>query len=121
MVAHPDHSTVRHRHGIVTMTLRLRADVSIADTDNGMVLLDERVGRYWQLNPTGALVLRLLLGGATPHQVAQTLADHYPVSTERAAADIAVLLARLRTAGLVTDDDPSPRRTGDLPAGQRHP
>jgi hypothetical protein len=87
------------------MTLRLRADVSIADTDNGMVLLDERVGRYWQLNLTGALVFRLLLDGATPHQVTQTLADHYPVSTEQAAADIAVLLARLRTAGLVTDDE----------------
>jgi Coenzyme PQQ synthesis protein D (PqqD) len=85
------------------MTLRLRADVSTAETDDGMVLLDERVGRYWQLNLTGALVLRLLLDGCTPHQVAQTLADQYPVSAKQAAADIAVLLARLRAAGLLTD------------------
>jgi hypothetical protein len=85
------------------MTVRLRADVSTADTDDGLVLLDERAGRYWQLNPTGALVLRLLLDGATPHQVAQTLADRHPVSTERAAADVAALLERLHTAGLVTD------------------
>ncbi|HEV7451226.1 MAG TPA: hypothetical protein VGO16_07530 [Pseudonocardiaceae bacterium] len=32
------------------MTLQLRADVSTADTDDGLVLLDERAGRYWQLN-----------------------------------------------------------------------
>jgi hypothetical protein len=85
------------------MTLQLRADVSTAATDDGVVLLDERAGRYWQLNPTGALVLQLLLDGAAPQQVAQTLADRQPVSTEQAAADVAVLLERLRAAGLVTN------------------
>lgn len=85
------------------MTLQLRTDVSTTDTDDGAVLLDERAGRYWQLNTTGALVLRLLLGGAAPHQVAQTLADRHTVSTEQAAADVAALLRHLRIAGLVTD------------------
>ena len=83
------------------MTVQLRADVSTADTEDGLVLLDERAGRYWQLNPTGALVLRLLLDGVTPSQVAQTLADRHAVSTERAAADVASLLEHLHTAGLV--------------------
>jgi Coenzyme PQQ synthesis protein D (PqqD) len=83
------------------MTVQLRADVSTADTDDGLVLLDERAGRYWQLNPTGALVLRLLLEGVTPHQIAQTLADRHAVSTERAAADVAALLEHLHNAGLV--------------------
>ena len=88
------------------MTLQLRADVSTADTDDGVVLLDERAGRYWQLNPTGALVLRLLLDGTAPHEVAQTLADRHPVSTEQAAADVAALLERLHTAGLVDKGHP---------------
>ncbi|MGQ0716808.1 MAG: lasso peptide biosynthesis PqqD family chaperone [Pseudonocardiales bacterium] len=83
------------------MTVQLQTDVSTADTDDGVVLLDERAGRYWQLNPTGALVLRLLLDGVTPHEVAQTLADRHAVSTARAAADVTALLERLRTAGLV--------------------
>jgi hypothetical protein len=85
------------------MTLRLRTDVSTAETNDGMVLLDERVGRYWLLNLTGVLVLQLLLDGATPSQIAQILADQYPVSAEQAAVDITVLLACLRAAGLVTD------------------
>ncbi|MGH8900182.1 MAG: lasso peptide biosynthesis PqqD family chaperone [Egibacteraceae bacterium] len=83
------------------MTLRLRADVSTTDTDDGLVLLDERASRYWQLNPTGALVLRALLDGATVQEAAETLADQHTVTTERAAADIAALLEHLRAAGLV--------------------
>ncbi|MGH3815477.1 MAG: lasso peptide biosynthesis PqqD family chaperone [Pseudonocardiaceae bacterium] len=88
------------------MTLQLRADVSTADTDDGLVLLDERAGRYWQLNPTGALVLRLLLDGTSPQEVAQILADRHAVSTAQAAADVAALLARLHTAGLVDKGRP---------------
>lgn len=78
--------------------------MSTADTDDGMILLDERAGRYWQLNRTGALVLTLLRDGAAPQQVANTLADRHDLSTEQAAADVAALVERLRTAGLVTYD-----------------
>ncbi|MGH8887587.1 MAG: lasso peptide biosynthesis PqqD family chaperone [Egibacteraceae bacterium] len=85
------------------MTLRLRADVSTADTDDGLVLLDERAGRYWQLNSTGAFVLRTLLDGGTPQQTAELLADRHAVTTAQAAADVAALLEHLRAAGLVTD------------------
>ncbi|MGH8896647.1 MAG: lasso peptide biosynthesis PqqD family chaperone [Egibacteraceae bacterium] len=85
------------------MTLRLRADVSTADTDDGLVLLDERAGRYWQLNATGALVLRTLLDGSTPQQTAALLADRHAVTTEQAAADVTALLEHLLAAGLVTD------------------
>ena len=88
------------------MTMQLRADVSTVDTDDGLVLLDERAGRYWQLNRTGALVLRSLLDGAAPHQVAQTLVDRHPVSSEQAAADVAALLEHLHTAGLVARSRP---------------
>jgi asparagine synthase (glutamine-hydrolysing) len=106
MAAHPTPDRSHHRDRSATMTVRLRTDVSTTDTDEGLVLLDERAGRYWQLNPTGALVLRLLLHGATPQQVAQTLADRYAVSAEQAAADVAALLQRLHTAGLVNSARP---------------
>lgn len=85
------------------MTLRLRADVSVTDTDDGLVLLDERAGRYWQLNRTGALVLQTLLDGGTPEDAAEALATQHAVTAERAAADVAALLAHLRAAGLVTE------------------
>ena len=57
------------------MTLKLRNGVSTADTDYGTTLLDEDSGQYWNLNPTGALVLRTLLDGGTPAQAVQELTE----------------------------------------------
>lgn len=81
--------------------IRLRTDVACCPTEGGMVLLDERDGRYWQLNATGATVLQALLDGAAPEQVAERLAAARPVTPGRAAADVAALLEQLTRAGLV--------------------
>ncbi|WP_281250157.1 lasso peptide biosynthesis PqqD family chaperone [Streptomyces monashensis] len=82
---------------------RLRADVTACATGDGMVLLDERAGHYWQLNGTGTLVVTALLDGATPEQVAERLAATRPVTPERAAADVTALIAHLVKERLVTD------------------
>ncbi|MEU7558283.1 lasso peptide biosynthesis PqqD family chaperone [Streptomyces eurythermus] len=86
------------------MSLSLAAYVTAVDTDGGaMVLLDERTGKYRQLNPTGALVLRLLLRGATAEDAAAALAEHYPQAGGRAGEDVARLVEALRRAGLLRD------------------
>lgn len=82
---------------------RLHTDVSACATDDGMVLLDERGGRYWQLNGTGALVVQALLDGATPEQIAERLAATRPVSGERAASDVTALVGHLVRERLVSD------------------
>ncbi len=84
------------------MSPRLRADISVCDTDDTLVLLDERTGRYWQLNRTGALILHALLNGATPHQAATTLTDTHQVAPRQATADVDALLDQLTHATLVT-------------------
>jgi len=83
------------------MRLRLRPYVSVTDTAAGIVLLDERSGRYWQLNRSGSAVLRTLLAGGTPSFAAQHLSSSYGITTERAAADITALLDALRHARLM--------------------
>jgi hypothetical protein len=83
------------------MSLRFRADVATTDTEYGTVLLDERNGAYWQLNPTGALVVRRLLAGDTFEQAAAALAEEFEVSRERALADVNALVEQLRSARLV--------------------
>jgi hypothetical protein len=55
------------------MTMTLRPDISTTNTDDGMVLLDERTGRYFQLNPSGALILDALVNGAELQQAARLL------------------------------------------------
>ena len=83
------------------MTLKLRDGVSTADTDYGIALLDEDSGEYWNLNPTGALVLRTLLEGGTSTDAAQALAETYDVDADTASRDVQDLLSGLRSAGLV--------------------
>lgn len=82
--------------------MRLRDDISVADTDYGQVLLDERTGRYWQLNPTGVVVVRALLDGADENAAVTALTATYKVEEAQARQDVSALVAGLRSAGLVT-------------------
>ncbi|QDQ09752.1 lasso peptide biosynthesis PqqD family chaperone [Streptomyces spectabilis] len=84
------------------MSLTLRPEVRATDTADGMVLLDEVTGRYWQLNRTAALVLRSLVGGAGPPDAARALRAAYPrLTAERAADDAASITRALAEARLV--------------------
>ena len=85
------------------MTLKLRDGVSAAETDYGTTLLDEDSGQYWNLNPTGVLVLRTLLEGGTPAQAVQELTAQYAVDAETASRDVEDLVGGLHSAGLVEE------------------
>jgi hypothetical protein len=86
------------------MPLKLRDGVSTADTDYGTTLLDGDSGEYWNLNPTGALVLRTLLDGGTPGQAAQALTEQYAVDADTAARDVKDLVDGLQSAGLMREE-----------------
>jgi coenzyme PQQ synthesis protein D (PqqD) len=83
------------------MTLKLRDGLSTADTEYGIALLDEDSGQYWNLNPTGALILRILLAGGTPAHAAEELSKQYTVDIDSASQDVQELVGELRSAGLV--------------------
>ncbi|TVL87534.1 lasso peptide biosynthesis PqqD family chaperone [Streptomyces sp. SAJ15] len=85
------------------MTLRLRENVSLAETADGSVLLDQRSGEYWQLNHSASLTLRMLLEGASEDEVAGALIVDCPageVSAEQAVLDIRELAEQLIDAEL---------------------
>jgi hypothetical protein len=83
------------------MTVRLRVGVSTTDTDYGRALLDLDTGDYFNLNPSGALVLHRLLEGDSPTQAATRLAEEYAVTREEAEQDVAALITELEAAGLI--------------------
>jgi Coenzyme PQQ synthesis protein D (PqqD) len=85
------------------MTLKLRDGVSTANTDYGVMLLDEDSGEYWNLNPTAAVVLRTLLDGRSPQQAVQELTSQYSVDAGTASRDVQDLVAELHSAGLVRE------------------
>ena len=64
------------------------------------MLLDERTGRYFQLNGTGAAIAQELLDGTGPEETAIRVAKRYSVESDRVAADINELMRAFREAGL---------------------
>lgn len=82
------------------MALRFGADVSTAETAYGTVLLDERSGEYWELNPTATLVVRTLLDGGDETAAVEALTAAFDISRDQALDDVTQLLRELRTAGL---------------------
>lgn len=83
------------------MKLTLARDVTLTVVDSGAVLLDGRQGRYWQLNQSGAGVLRRLLDGEAPDAAAASLCAAAPVSDARARHDVQALIDALSAADLV--------------------
>ncbi|RLU85839.1 PqqD family protein [Streptomyces griseocarneus] len=84
------------------MTVVLRDTISTAAVEDGLILLDERTGRYWQLNATGALVLDALLRGAGPSEAARHLRQRYPsLPAGQAEEAVGTLVTSLRSARLV--------------------
>jgi hypothetical protein len=83
--------------------MKLRTGVTLTPVGEVAVLLDERAGRYHQVNATAALVLRSLLSGSGPDEAARDLIRAHPAATPTAGADIAGLIAQLRAAHLIVE------------------
>jgi hypothetical protein len=83
------------------MTIALKPEVTTTEVEDGLILLDQRAGRYWQLNRSGAAALRLLLDGNTAEDTAARLTEGHPEAAHRAVRDVEALLALLTGARLV--------------------
>lgn len=84
------------------MALRFGPDVSTAETDYGTVLLDQRSGNYWELNPTGSLVVRTLLDGGDEAEAVAALLTEFDIGRDRAEQDVTALVRELRDSGLAS-------------------
>jgi hypothetical protein len=80
----------------------LAPDVIITEDETGAVLLDQRTGRYWLTNDTGAVVLRHLGGSGTVEEAVDELCAGYAhADPVRVEWDTRSLLDQLQRAGLV--------------------
>jgi hypothetical protein len=84
------------------MPPRLRRDIATTDTPDGLVLLDEHNGRYWQLNHTGTQVLHALLEDTHPDRIAHELTTRYGLEPDQARRDVDTVITQLTTANLLT-------------------
>lgn len=80
----------------------LAADVSSVETGYGLVLLDAGRGEYYNLNPSGTLVLRSILRSGTVADAASGLMSEYAVDQATAERDARNIVADLVAARLLT-------------------
>jgi hypothetical protein len=84
------------------MSPTLAPHVVLTETEHGAVLLDERSGGYWQLNPTGAAVVRHLDAGGTLAEVVADLRTRHADHADAIGADLDGFVRTLRSRGLIT-------------------
>ncbi|MCG3754328.1 MULTISPECIES: lasso peptide biosynthesis PqqD family chaperone [unclassified Amycolatopsis] len=84
------------------MSFVFRKHVSLAETEFGAVLLDQRSGRYWEMNPTAALIVRALEAGETPERTAEIVAGKFAVDRDRSLADVSNIIGKIAAAGLLS-------------------
>jgi hypothetical protein len=83
--------------------MRLSDTVTSTETSDGIVLLHQRSGVFWQLNGSGAMVVQMLLAGQSADEAADRLVERYDVRASEAAADVAILVDQLRENQLVAE------------------
>jgi hypothetical protein len=82
--------------------MRLRPAVRVASTDYGAVALDERTGRYYQVNSTAACILdQLNKEGATVEMIAERVVAEFKVDYQQAQIDVETYCRQLRKQGLL--------------------
>ncbi|WP_103351403.1 lasso peptide biosynthesis PqqD family chaperone [Amycolatopsis sp. CA-128772] len=79
------------------MTVRMHPSVVVTATENGMVLLDQRAGWYFELNPAGASIVHALTEGADP---VREVVGQSAVPAQQAAGDVKAFLEALLGRGL---------------------
>ena len=73
-----------------------------AETSYGAVILDDRTGDYWQLNPTSALIFTALRDGEDLGAIAERVVEMFgEVDLDTAVEDLTVFVNELRAAGIV--------------------
>ncbi|HEY1827509.1 MAG TPA: PqqD family protein [Acidimicrobiales bacterium] len=76
-------------------------DLEVRAVEEELVLLDLRSQTYLSLNRTGAALWPLIVDGAAPAALAQTLCDRFGVEAAVAARDVDALIGQLADADLL--------------------
>lgn len=79
----------------------LAPNISTADTDYGTVLLDEERGKYWNLNPSGTLILQSLLHDGDLAAAVSAVTSEFQADEQEVEADARQLLGELLAAGIL--------------------
>ena len=90
-------------HSVVTVS----SDLTTAELDGEMVLLDIGSGHYYGVNEVGARILELAGSQRTVEEIFARLVEEYAVSEDRLRRDVGVFLERMEDHELIALSDES--------------
>jgi hypothetical protein len=86
-------------------TIRPNPDVVYQELEDEIVLVHLHTNRIFSLNATGARLWKLLDAGHDRDEIHAQMTREYTVDADVLAGEIDRLLAGLKAAGLILDDD----------------
>jgi hypothetical protein len=86
--------------------IKVPESLAVSRLDDELVLLDEKTGRYFGLNPVGSRIFQLLKDTGDEAQVVAALRDEYDAPEEQLKADVAAFISTLTGRGLLLSDAP---------------
>ena len=87
--------------------IRIAEDVIGEVLDGEAVLLHLKTGQYYTLNRSGTRIWQLIEQHGTLERVKSALCSEFDVTGDTAQSDIAELVARLESKGLLTCEQPA--------------
>lgn len=84
--------------------IRIPESLAASRLDDELVLLDEKTGRYFGLNPVGSRIFQLLKNLGEQEEVVAALHVEYDAPEERLRADVAAFIDTLSRRGLIAVD-----------------
>ncbi|SDW99230.1 PqqD family protein [Thiocapsa roseopersicina] len=78
-----------------------KAGLTCRDLDGELIVLDAATGYIHQMNPTGALIWRLLDGGTSIESIETCISHEFDLDAEAAQRDVRGFVEQLHRAGLL--------------------
>jgi PqqD family protein of HPr-rel-A system len=84
--------------------IKFPQSLAVSQLDDELVLLDEKTGKYFGLNPVGSRIFQLLKESGDEAQVVAALSAEYDAPKGQLTADVAAFISTLAERGLIVDD-----------------
>ena len=84
--------------------VRLKPDVEWQKVDDEVVVLDLGQSVYLGVNDTGAVLWPMVAAGSSQERLVDELTSRFGIDDDRARADVAAFVERLRSHSLLVED-----------------
>ena len=84
--------------------LRTRENIFLMNEEGKYIAFDPEEGDEWEVNETGALIVKGLIDGASLEEIKKKITSEYNIDEESAEEALNAYTEELKKAGIILDD-----------------